>query len=301
MGTDEVITVSIVNDGLFDMSNFDIELFVNDQLIETLNISEVIQPFEELEFSFSTTQDFSSVGDYNITVNVSHENDEYENNNSLSTILSKTYEFDGEILIDEANVVCEEVIEISTIIKNQGDTTITEIEVEKIVNGNSIGSESKSVNIAYTEQELITINIDQNIQEFNEITLNIISINNQSDENSNNNSDTINSDLETSYDTITILINADNYPQETSWKLYDNETNQIIATGALSSGTEVYSEDICVNYESCFTLDVFDSYGDGICCGYGEGNIQVLDSSGNVIVLNDGEFDNFTQEVFLSW
>ena len=67
MGTDEVITVSIVNDGLFDMSNFDIELFVNDQLIETLNISEVIQPFEELEFSFSTTQDFSSVGDYNIT------------------------------------------------------------------------------------------------------------------------------------------------------------------------------------------------------------------------------------------
>ncbi|MGB2483217.1 MAG: PEP/pyruvate-binding domain-containing protein [Flavobacteriaceae bacterium] len=298
LGTDEVITVSIVNDGLFDMSNFDIELLVNDQLIETLNISEVIQPFEELEFSFSTTQDFSSVGDYNITVNVSHENDEYENNNSLSTILSKTYEFDGEILIDEANVVCEEVIEISTIIINQGDTTITDIEVEKIVNGNSIGSESKSVNIAYTEQELITINIDQNIQEFNEITLNIISINNQSDENSNNNSDTINSDLETSYDIITLIINADNYPQETSWKLYDNETNQIIATGALSSGTEVYSEDICVNYESCFTLDVFDSYGDGICCGYGEGNIQVLDASGNLIVLNDGEFDNFTQEVF---
>ena len=60
----------------------------------------------------------------------------------------------------------------------------------------------------------------------------------------------------------------------------------------------MYSEDICVNYESCLTLDVFDSYGDGICCGWGEGNFQVLDSSGNEIVSNDGNFDNFAQEVF---
>jgi hypothetical protein len=72
----------------------------------------------------------------------------------------------------------------------------------------------------------------------------------------------------------------------------------IIHTGSLSSGTDVYSEDICVNYESCLTLDVFDSYGDGICCGFGQGNFQVFDSSGNVIVSNDGNFDNFAQEVF---
>ena len=42
----------------------------------------------------------------------------------------------------------------------------------------------------------------------------------------------------------------------------------------------------------------YDSYGDGICCAYGEGNFQVLDASGNTILTNDGEFDNFAKEVF---
>ena len=298
LGADEIVTVLIVNDGLYDMSDFDLELIVNDQSIETLNISDTIQPFEALDYSFTIPQDFSNVGDYNITVNVSHQDDEYENNNSLSIILSKTLEFDGSISIEEVNVVCNDVIEINAIITNHGDTTLTEVEIEKTVNGTSIGSESKSVNIPYTGQEMVTMSVDQNVQEFNQITLNIISLNNQSDENLTNNSDTASSNLDTSYDIITLVINADNYPQETSWKLYDSQTNEIINTGSLSSGTDVYSEDICVNYESCLTLDVFDSYGDGICCGYGQGNFQVLDSAGIVIVSNDGDFDNFAQELF---
>jgi hypothetical protein len=298
LGTDEIVTVSIVNDGLYDMSDFDLELLVNDQSIETLNISDTIQPFEALDYSFTIPQDFSNVGDYNITVNVIHQDDEYENNNSLSLILSKTLELDGAISIEEVNVVCNDVIEINAIITNQGETTLTEVEIEKIVNGTAIGSENKSVNIPYTGQEMVALSVDQNTQEFNEIILNIVGVNNESDENSTNNSDASSSNIESSYDIITLLINADNYPQETSWKLYDNQTSEIINTGSLSSGTDTYSEDICVNYESCFTLDVFDSYGDGICCGYGEGNFQVLDSSGNIIVSNDGEFDNFAQEVF---
>jgi len=298
LGTDEIVTVSIVNDGLYDMSNFEIELFVDDQSIETLNISDPIQPFEELNYSFTIPQDFSNVGDYNITVSVSHEDDEYENNNSLSVVLSKTLEFDGSISIEELNVICADVIEINAIVTNQGDTTLTEVEIETIANGVSIGSENKTVNIPYTEQEMISLIVDQNIQEYNEITLNIISVNNQSDENVNNNSDTAYSNLESNYNFITLVINADNYPQESSWKLYDNQTNEIINTGSLDSGTEFYSEDICVNYESCFTLDFFDSYGDGICCAHGEGNFKVLDSLGNIIVSNNGDFDNFAQEIF---
>ena len=94
------------------------------------------------------------------------------------------------------------------------------------------------------------------------------------------------------------VINADNYQEETSWKLYDNISNEVISTGSLDSNTDYYSEDICVNYESCFTLDMFDSYGDGICCGYGEGNYMMLNSSGSVIFENNGVFDNFTQETF---
>ena len=53
-----------------------------------------------------------------------------------------------------------------------------------------------------------------------------------------------------------------------------------------------------MNYGSCFTLYVYDSFGDGICCDYGIGFFQVLNASGNTIVTNDGEFASEAQEVF---
>ncbi len=58
-------------------------------------------------------------------------------------------------------------------------------------------------------------------------------------------------------------------------KLLD-ESNQIIAAGALDNDTEVFTEDICVDYSSCFSLYVYDSYGDGICCGYGFGDFLIM-------------------------
>ena len=106
-----------------------------------------------------------------------------------------------------------------------------------------------------------------------------MSVSPQSDGTSTNNSATATTNLESDYDVITLVINADNYPQETSWKLV-NEFNEIVSTGSLDYNTEFYTEDICVDYSSCFSLYVYDSYGDGICCGYGEGSFW-LDALGN--------------------
>ena len=155
------------------------------------------------------------------------------------------------------------------------------------------------MDIAFQEQETVTVVIDDNLQQNNNITLNVLNINTQEDQDLTNNSVSTTTSLDSNYDTITLVINADNYAGETSWKLLD-EANEIISTGALSSNdsNSVYSEDICVDYTSCFSLYFYDSYGDGICCAYGEGNFQVLDASGNTILTNDGEFDNFAKEVF---
>ena len=108
-----------------------------------------------------------------------------------------------------------------------------------------------AVDIPFLEQATVTIMIDNNLQENNTITLNVLNVNNQLDGDGTNNSASTTTTLDSNYDTITLIINADNYPQETSWKLVD-EANQIINTGSLSNGTEFYSEDICVNYSSCF-------------------------------------------------
>jgi hypothetical protein len=297
LGSEEIVTTTISNNGLNDMSDFNIELVVDGQSMETITINQTIEPFGEADYQFSAPQDFSNIGDYNVTSIVNHINDEYENNDTLSVVVRKVHLLDGNISLGELEVVCDDVIQLEAIVYNQGEETITEIEIEVVVNDLTVDVVDVEVNIPFEQQGVVTIAIDDNLEQDNNITLNLLDINSQQDEDLTNNSATISTDLDSNYDIITLVINADNYPEETSWKLLD-ETNQIVAVGALDDDTEVFTEDICVDYNSCFSLYVYDSYGDGICCGFGFGDFLVLDSSGNIILSNSGEFDNLAQEVF---
>jgi hypothetical protein len=92
------------------------------------------------------------------------------------------------------------------------------------------------------------------------------------------------------------MINPDNYPGETSWEIFD-ANDVLINSGDLPNG-DFYTEDICLNYESCYTLYFYDSYGDGICCGFGIGDFQIVNSSGEQLVVNDGDFGSEAVEVF---
>ena len=298
LSDNEIVSATISNYGLNEMTDFQIELLLNGESVETLTIDETIEPFSQSNFEFTAPLDLSSDGDYNITVNVNHPDDEYENNDSLTKIISNILEFDGSVEIDNLTVLCYNSIQIDLVISNLGDTTINEVQIEAVVNGSSIIVNYDSLEIPLSDQEILTLVLDQNLQESNEIDINLLKINNQIDENLINNTVSTTSTLDSSYDQITFTIIADNYPEETSWKLYDSVTGEIISTGSLNSNTEYYNEEICVNYESCYTLDVYDSYGDGICCSYGEGYFKITDYSGNIIIENDGVFDNFTQEVF---
>ena len=297
LGNNELVTITIANQGLNAMNNFDIELVVDGQSVETITISQQIEPFTEADFQFTVPQDFSAIGEYNVTAIVSHPDDEYENNNTLNLVLNKVQELDAALSIEELSVVCNDEVEVDAVITNQGDTTITAVQIEVVVNGTVVGLINADVDIPFLEQETVTIAIDNNLQENNAIILNVLNVNNQTDGDGTNNSASTTTTLDSNYDTITLSFIADDYPQETSWKLID-ESNEIISTGALSNGTEFYTEDICVDYNSCFTLYVYDSYGDGICCSYGEGNFQVLDATGNTVLVNDGDFGNFAEEAF---
>ena len=299
LGANELVTTTIANYGLNDMSNFDLELLIDDLSVETITIPQVIPPFEEADIQFTIPQDFSAVWDYNVTVKLTHPDDEYDNNNSLTKVISKVFELDGELLIEEAQAVCNDAVEVLASVINKGQNTITDLLVQVVVNGTLVDTVDIQVEVPFESQETFTILITDNLQPTNNnIVLNIIEVNGQLDDNLLNNSATTTSDLESIFDTITLIINADNFPQETSWKLIDEGTNTLVADGALDFGTDVYTQDICVDYSSCFTLYVYDSYGDGICCGFGEGSILVNDSSGNTIVFNDGDFENKTQNAF---
>jgi hypothetical protein len=299
LGSNELVTITVANHGLNDMSGFDIALVVDDLLMETINITSTIEPFSEADFQFTVPQDFSTIGDYNITGIVTDINDEYGSNDTLTVVLSKTHVLDGELSIGDLAVACNDVVEVDAIITNLGETTITNAQIQVVVNGLVVDVIFAAVNIPFGEQETVTITVDGNLnQTNNNITLNLLNVNNQVDGDATNNSANTTTTLDSDYDIITLVINTDDYPGETSWEVYDHGTNQTIASGGVNGGNEVFTEDICLNYSSCFTLYFYDSYGDGICCGFGEGDISVLNSSGTTIAYNNGDFDDEGQEVF---
>ena len=89
---------------------------------------------------------------------------------------------------------------------------------------------------------------------------------------------------------ITITIILDNYPEETSWDIQDDNNNVVASGGTygyLPDGSTV-TVDVCLN-DGCYDFTIYDSYGDGICCGYGNGSYEVTDANNNVLA-SGGQF-----------
>jgi len=64
---------------------------------------------------------------------------------------------------------------------------------------------------------------------------------------------------------------TDNYGSETSWTISNTNTGDLVLSGnGYESNTE-YGGEECIN-DGCYTFVMSDTYGDGLCCSYGEGN-----------------------------
>ncbi len=66
-----------------------------------------------------------------------------------------------------------------------------------------------------------------------------------------------------------LVLVPDNYPNEISWEL-KNSQGIIILNGTSNGAT------VCINDNECHTFTIYDSYGDGICCGYGNGSYEII-------------------------
>ena len=80
---------------------------------------------------------------------------------------------------------------------------------------------------------------------------------------------------------VTMTVLTDNYPAETTWTVVDANGETVMSGGPYSSNATTYTSEECLA-DGCYTLTVFDSYGDGLCCGYGEGSYSLSDESGAV-------------------
>ena len=80
---------------------------------------------------------------------------------------------------------------------------------------------------------------------------------------------------------VNLSITFDNYPEETAWAITNSNGQTVASGGTYGSQADgsTYTEDLCLP-DGCYTFTITDTYGDGICCSYGNGSYSVTGASG---------------------
>jgi len=112
------------------------------------------------------------------------------------------------------------------------------------------------------------------------------------------NSSSNSSSEEESTISATLNITFDNYSSETSWDIVD-DSNNIVNSGAdygnFGNGSSI-TINITLNSNNCYTLNFYDTFGDGICCSFGTGSYTLV-SNGNTLA-SGGSFDSIDTSNF---
>ena len=104
---------------------------------------------------------------------------------------------------------------------------------------------------------------------------------------------------------ITVNISTDYYASETSWSI-KSSTGATVAQGGgnwadMTTGQAGFTVQapqlVTLNPSQCYTFEITDSYGDGICCAYGDGAYSLVDANGTTIA-SGGEFGEIDTRAF---
>jgi len=98
---------------------------------------------------------------------------------------------------------------------------------------------------------------------------------------------------------VQIVLVVDNYASETTWSVVDASGNVVGSGGPYADGQNgaVGTFDFCLT-DGCYDFIINDSYGDGICCEYGNGSYTVTNLDDNSVLVSGGEFGSTETQQF---
>lgn len=185
-------------------------------------------------------------------------------------------------------------VSLQTRLQNNGTSPLTSATIVATHNSNTVATYNWTGNLntyAYQDVTVGTYPLSANSNIVYTVTA-------TSDNNAANNSQTRSytvGNTQTQYTNITIKITLDRYGSETSWRL-KNSAGTIVAqnpnyTNAGSNGAYPQPDINLTLPNDCYTFEIFDSYGDGMCCAYGNGGYQIL---ANGVLMTGMSGGNFT-------
>ena len=206
-------------------------------------------------------------------------------------------DLDAAVSIDLPEVSCgETTITPSINLTNFGLNVITSAEITWQINSGALETINFSGSLSQNETQVFVldpIDLGEGSYVFNVV---LVSVNGGDDQNASNNdvasSFTVGGS-ENEYATSQVILEliTDDYAEETSWE-FREIGGALIDSGSYDETDDntTFVETFNVNLNTCYEFTLFDSYGDGICCQYGDGEYSLSTSDGEVI-FEGAEFE----------
>ena len=194
------------------------------------------------------------------------------------------------VLIDIIGVpsfICGDSISPKATIKNQGSNNLTSLTINYELDGGGFNTVNWTGNIpplGIDSVAIPTIYIAGGLHTF---TSNCSNPNGVNDENPLNDTTTVNFSSNDNPTLAALNLTTDDWGVELSWVVSNQIGDTVIQGGGYSniSGGEIINENLCLS-DSCFTFTLYDSAGDGYCCGFGSGGLLLLNPTGDTLAID---------------
>ncbi|MBW6484085.1 MAG: T9SS type A sorting domain-containing protein [Vicingaceae bacterium] len=195
-------------------------------------------------------------------------------------------------IIGIEKAICGDSTQPIITIQNKGNNTLTSLIINYSLDGLLPTQLPWTGNLASYQTTTITLPQINNITDGSHVfTVFTSNPNGATDQNMYN--DTIQFNFRTTSQPLfaTLNLTTDNFGSETSWIIRNTLGEIVLEGGGYSNvnGGQLITESLCLA-EECYTFVLYDSFGDGFCCGFGSGNVLLTEDATSDTLVFDNTF-----------
>ncbi|MDZ4748783.1 MAG: hypothetical protein SH808_09865 [Saprospiraceae bacterium] len=281
------LSVSVFNRGLTTVFDFPIGYqFNNGAWITEIADIDSLPIDEELTFTFATPFDIQAAGTYPLRIATFLDNDGNKRNDTLTFMVTKfglrdvalEYVVEGNV-----GVVCSEETEISLLVKNTGLDTVKHFVYTVLYAGTPVDTLTWIGSLPFGEETTVVFSAGISEGE-NQFSINVDTVNYiYTDEVPSNNQPAWLLTAHPSGQNVFLNFTTDNFPEETTWELFDHENNIIASAGPFAEQQNTYTFQFCLDPEECYTFTIYDAFGDGMSAQGVKGDYEIYNESAVLI------------------
>lgn len=214
-----------------------------------------------------------------------------------SSPVLEEFAVDGAVKSSIPAIICgSSEVTPTIVVRNAGSTTLTTLTINWDIDGGTSTIINWTGSLAQNETENIVLSPVAVSQGFHVFNVTSSNPNGVIDENTANDSYTPAFSIETPTKIITTQVHlellTDNFSEETSWEFRDSNGTVLNSGGPYNNPADnntTFLESFNVSLNECYTFEIFDSAGDGICCGFGNGSYS-LKTDADTVIIDGGDF-----------